>query len=271
LLPNNGGSSGLGNGTYNLHAIAHNTAGVAVDLGTRTFTADNAHAAKPFGTIDTPGQGSTISGNAFVNFGWALTQNPLIIPTDGSTITVMVDGQPLGHPAYNQFRSDIANLFPGRANSGGAVGYFVLDTTKLSNGVHAMQWVVFDSAGHGDGIGSRFFNVLNSGGAGSVTAPEVEAQSTSPSATTLEAEVDEMGRIELPTGAGSGYLRVNGERRPLPAGSSLSDGVFYWHAGPGFRGRYELVFERPDGSDLVVRIRVGQIGNLRPIVNRPVR
>jgi len=257
LLPNNGGSPGLGNGTYNLHAIAHNTAGVAVDLGTRTFTADNAHAAKPFGTIDTPGQGSTISGNAFVNFGWALTQNPLIIPTDGSTITVMVDGQGLGHPVYNQFRSDIANLFPGRANSGGAVGYFVLDTTRLSNGVHAMQWVVFDSAGHGDGIGSRFFNVLNSGGAGGVAAPELDAQSTFPPATALEAEVDEMGRIELPTGAGSGYLRVNGERRPLPAGSSLSDGVFYWHPGPGFRGRYELVFERPDGSNVVVRIHIG--------------
>ena len=53
FLPNNGGSPGLGNRTYNLHAIVHNTAGVAVDLGTRT---DSAHAAKPFGTIDTPGR-----------------------------------------------------------------------------------------------------------------------------------------------------------------------------------------------------------------------
>jgi uncharacterized repeat protein (TIGR01451 family) len=270
LLPNNGGSAGLGNGTYNLHAMAHNTAGVALDLETRTITADNAHAAKPFGAIDTPGQGSTISGNAFVNFGWALTQNPLMIATDGSTITVMVDGQTLGHPVYNQFRSDIASLFPGRGNSGGAVGYFVLDTTKLSNGVHTIQWVVFDSAGHGDGIGSRFFNVLNSG-AGGVATPDVDVQSTFPSATALDAEADEMGRIELPVGASSGYMRVNGERRPLPAGSSLSDGVFYWHPGPGFRGRYELVFERPDGTNLAVTIRVGQVGNLRPIANRPVR
>jgi hypothetical protein len=38
----------------------------------------------------------------------------------------------------------------------------------------------------------------------------------------LEAEVDDMGRIELPAGANIGYMRVNGERRPLPAGSSLS-------------------------------------------------
>jgi len=264
LLPNNGGSPGLGNGTYKLHAIAHNTAGVAVDLGTRAFAADNAHAAKPFGTIDTPGQGGTISGNAFVNFGWALTQNPLTIPTDGSTIAVMVDGQTLGHPVYNQFRSDIATAFPGRANSGGAVGYFVLDTTKLSNGVHAIQWVVFDSAGHGDGLGSRFFTVLNSEGAGGVARPEVDAQLTFPSGSAMEAEVDEMGRIELPVGGSNGYLLVSGERRPLPAGSSLSDGVFYWHPGPGFRGRYELIFERADGTDLVVTVRVGQIGK-RPI------
>ncbi len=258
LLPNNGGSPGLGNGTYNLHAIAHNTAGITVDLGTRTIGADNAHAAKPFGTIDTPGQGSTISGNAFVNFGWVLTQNPLIIPTDGSTITVMVDGQTLGHPVYNQFRSDVASAFPGRANSGGAVGYFVLDTTKLSNGVHSIQWIVSDSAGHADGIGSRFFNVLNSGGAAGITAPEQDAQLRLPSTVTLEAEADDMGRIELPVGASSGYMRVNGERRPLPAGSSLSDGVFYWHAGPGFRGGYELVFERPDGSSVVAHIRAGR-------------
>ena len=185
-------------------------------------------------------------------------------------MTVMVDGQVLGHPVYNQFRSDIASAFPGRANSGGAVGYFVLDTTKLGNGVHTIQWVVFDNAGHGDGIGSRFFNVLNSG-VGGVAALEVDTQSTFPSASALEAEVDEMGRIELPVGAGSGYLLVNGERRPLPAGSSLADGVFYWHPGPGFRGRYELLFERPDGTNLLVTVFVGQLGKLRPIVNRPIR
>ena len=34
-------------------------------------------------------------------------------PTDGSTIMVYIDGVPVGHPTYNQFRSDIAALFPG--------------------------------------------------------------------------------------------------------------------------------------------------------------
>jgi hypothetical protein len=48
-LPNHG------NGTFRLHAIAHNQAGIATDLGVHTIIADNAHASKPFGSIDTPG------------------------------------------------------------------------------------------------------------------------------------------------------------------------------------------------------------------------
>jgi hypothetical protein len=67
FLPNSSGGAALGNGTYSLHAIAVNKPGNTFDLGTRTITADNAHASKPFGTIDTPAQGGIISGNAYVN------------------------------------------------------------------------------------------------------------------------------------------------------------------------------------------------------------
>jgi hypothetical protein len=42
------------------------------------------------------------------------------------------------------------------------VGYFVLDTTKYEDGLHNIAWGVVDSAGQANGIGSRFFNVLNS-------------------------------------------------------------------------------------------------------------
>jgi len=90
-----------------------------------------------------------------------LTQNPYCIPTDGSTIVVTVDGVTLGHPTYNQFRSDIASLFPGLCNSNGAVGFFYIDATKLSNGVHTIAWVAFDNMPQGEGIGSRYFNVSN--------------------------------------------------------------------------------------------------------------
>ncbi len=160
-LPNNGGSPGAGNGTYRIHAIATNRTGSMMELGTKTITCDNAHATKPFGIIDTPSQGGDIVSGTLLNFGWALTQQPYMIPTDGSTIWVGVDGVLLGHPVYNQYRVDIATGFPGLANSNGAVGYFYLDTTTLSDGLHNIGWLVTDNAGRTDGVGSRFITVLN--------------------------------------------------------------------------------------------------------------
>jgi hypothetical protein len=160
-LTNNGGSPGPGSGTYKLHAIAHNKTGASLDLGTRTITADNAHGVKPFGAIDTPGQGGTMSGTAYVNFSWVLTPQPCSVPTDGSTIWATVDEQMLGHPVYNKYLSDTATGLPGYANSNGAIGYFYLDTTQVANGVHTMGWLATDSCGRTDGMGSRFIDVEN--------------------------------------------------------------------------------------------------------------
>jgi len=258
LLPNDGGSPGPGNGTYHLHAIAVNKAGQTLDLGTRSITADNAHASKPFGTIDTPSQGGTVSGSAYVNFGWALTQNPYVIPTNGSTITVILDGVPVGHPTYNQFRSDIANLFPGLANSNGAVGFFFIDTTTLANGVHTISWNAFDNAGRGDGIGSRYFTVANTG-AGNVPAMDeaIEpAQITADATGVYSVSIEELDHIELPVGATNGYLLMKNERRPLPVGSTLKSGRFYWQPGPGFLGDYNLLFEQADSTPIRVHVSI---------------
>ena len=96
-----------------------------------------------------------------VNFGWALTPSPGAIATDGSTLWVYVDSVPVGHPVYNNYRSDIATLFPGYANSNGAIGYYILDTTTLANGIHTIAWSVTDNLGRVTGVGSRYFWVLN--------------------------------------------------------------------------------------------------------------
>jgi len=160
---------GQGNGTYKLHAFATDKEGNAVLLGTKTITCDNSHAVKPFGTIDTPPQGGDTSGSAFVNFGWVLTPQTKTVPKDGSTIDAYVDSIKVGNLAtapnvYNQYRIDVATAFPGLNNSGGPVGAFYLDTTKLPNGVHTIFWIATDDAGAADGIGSRYFNVVNTGG-----------------------------------------------------------------------------------------------------------
>lgn len=158
FLPNSG------NGTFTLHAIAADSSGQEVTLGTKTITCDNANAVKPFGAIDTPGPGGTASGSDFRNVGWALTPMPNQIPDDGSTINVYVNGVYLGHPVYDVYREDIASLFPGYANSNGAAAYFYLDTTVYDNGVHTIYWTAEDSAGNSDGIGSRYFTVQNTPG-----------------------------------------------------------------------------------------------------------
>jgi len=165
-----------GNGTYKIHAYATDKEGNQVLLGTKTITCDNDHAVKPFGTIDTPAQGGDASGNAFVNFGWVLTPLTKTVPKDGSTIDVYVDSVKLGNLAtapnvYNQYRVDVSNSFPGLNNSSGPVGAFYLDTTKYANGVHTIYWIATDDAAATDGIGSRYFNIVNTG----TTANEIKA------------------------------------------------------------------------------------------------
>lgn len=281
---------GQGNGSYRLYAIATDMEGQKRTLGTKTIMCDNAHAVKPFGAIDTPTQGGTNSGK-FFNAGWALTPMPNTIPKDGSTINVWVDGVPIGHPDYNQFRDDIAALFPGYNNSNGAVGAFLLDTTQYANGVHTIAWSVSDNVGNSDGIGSRFFNISNIGGSASAQREPAHRDENSSmergyfsqetgtlrikrgyerssgsklvlpeTKGTFRLDIKEVERIEVELGEGvkAGYLVVGEELRPLPIGSTLDveKEIFYWQPGPGFLGEYDFVFFKMDKGKRQNRIRL---------------
>ncbi len=164
-LPDSNGDGGRGNGTYTLYAIAVDPYGHSATIGAATISVDNRDSVLPFGTIDSPPEGGTASGMPYVNYGWALAPQPNTIPTNGSTMWVYIDGQPVGNPTYNQYRSDIASLFPGLNNSNGAGGFFYVNTGPLlptnpyNNGLHTIAWSVTDSVGHVQGIGSRWFNV----------------------------------------------------------------------------------------------------------------
>jgi len=64
----------------------------------------------------------------------------------------------------------------------------------------------------------------------------------------------------------SGYSLIGDELRSLPIGSTLdsSRGVFYWQPGPGFTGRYSLVFilKTPDGQPIRKSIEISMnLGN----------
>jgi hypothetical protein len=278
FLPNGG------NGAYTLSAKATDMEGNEVILGSKTITCDNAHAVKPSGAIDTPTQGGTALGKNFVNYGWALTPQPNSIPVDGSTINVVIDGVVKGHPVYNIFRTDIAALFPGYANTNGAVGYYYLDTTKLANGVHTIAWTVSDTGGNSDGIGSRYFSVLNTetsdeplGVRGQGSGVGDERRGEPPCSPVFDPysrsltfdgiinfEIKELERVEInlsdegvaPQAIGvEGYLVVSDQLRELPIGSTLDKdrGVFYWQPGPGFVGEYRFVFIGKDDQGQYTR------------------
>ncbi len=178
MLPNQG------NGTYRFSVYAIDPNGMAALLGERTLACDNAHATLPFGAIDTPAQGETISGRNYVNFGWALTQRTKFIAQNGSTLMVYVDGVAVGSPSYGHYRSDIASLFPGLSNSNGAVGYYILDTTTLADGLHTISWTATDSDGRMSGLGSRFFRVANAATA-SLPGTAVSASAAAVSASAM--------------------------------------------------------------------------------------
>jgi len=151
----------LPDGQYVIKAIAKDNTGKETVLGSKTITIDNAHSKLPFGALDAPAPGGTASGKNYRNYGWALTPQPNTIPTNGSTIYVYIDGLFIGKANYNIYRADIAGIFPNYQNSNGAFAYLDFDTSYFSNGLHTINWNVTDNAGNIDGIGSRYFNILN--------------------------------------------------------------------------------------------------------------
>jgi hypothetical protein len=299
FLPNSG------NGTFKIYAIATDREGRSSALGIKTITVDNVHAIKPFGAIDTPEQGGTASGSRFINWGWALTPRPNSIPTDGTTLNVYVDGVKLGHPVYNIYRSDIAGYFPGYANSDGAVGYFYLDTTAYADGQHTIQWTATDNAGNTDGIGSRYFTINNTCGTANNTAITTNRGWAFDPGDLSQIPLDYFnpvlvwkGNRDLLTFPGTIYPNDQGiivmETRelepleihffeqenpealptleilaPAPIGSKLDreKGIFYWQPGPGFIGKYRLVFVEicREGQQYLREIRV----NILPKFENP--
>jgi Viral BACON domain len=149
-----------GNGQFKLVVKARNVSGQELTLGERIISCDNANSVKPFGAIDSPSPGGVVSGTHRI-IGWALTPPPAKIPEDGSTIKVFVDSLYMGNGTYNIPRKDIHELFTDYLNSEKSLAYFDLDTTKMKNGRHIMEWVVIDNDGNRAGIGSRYFFVRN--------------------------------------------------------------------------------------------------------------
>jgi hypothetical protein len=259
-----------------LYAFADDVDGHSTLLGSRVITCTNSTSLTPFGAIDTPAQGQGVSGMV-TNFGWVLSPGAAHAdPPGGGTVTVFIDGAPVGTPTGWTSRSDLSALFPAAQYEGvtSALGVFTFDSATLTNGVHTLSWAVSDDLGKSAGIGSRYFTVTNGStvlpAAGMSIASRVEAgqiatESVVPGRRGFKLDApleafrpdgygvvtihsDPLDRLELKTRATSGHLRTASGLQPLPVGSRLDgDGTFTWHPGAAFIGSYDLVFESAIG------------------------
>lgn len=82
------------------------------------------------GSIDAPGNGSTISGQSVVN-GWFLDGSGV------SKVEVLVDGKTVGTAKYGIARNDIVKVYPQYKSPNSGYQY-MLDTTQFTNGKHTL-------------------------------------------------------------------------------------------------------------------------------------
>ena len=259
----------FGNGSFRLTAIAEDGEGNATVLGSKTIVCDNANSTAPFGAIDTPAQGASVSGD-LINFGWVLSPAPRRSdPPGGGTVQIVIDGNFItAVPSGWTSRADLTALFPLGAFPGiaTALGVAAIDTRTLSNGVHTIAWVVTDDHGEASGIGSRYFTVSNGSALTARAQPAAPGLPPPPSSlqwrrgfdrhapyeqTRADAQglftirAEEIERVELRVAAGDGgAMRIGDQLRPLPVGSRLdpATGTFTWQPGVAFVGAYDFVF-----------------------------
>ncbi|MCJ7514231.1 MAG: Ig-like domain-containing protein [Anaerolineales bacterium] len=95
----------------------------------------------PFGTIDAPSQGGTVSGVATLD-GWAIDDLGV------ATIRFTVDGESHGAATYGGQREDVARDYPGLPGSPYFGFWLHLDTRTLPNGTHTLELVAEDTSGN---------------------------------------------------------------------------------------------------------------------------
>lgn len=185
-----------GNGTFQLAAKAYDHAGNEALMraeGTPTSGADanfvsltfnNLSRTQPFGTIDLPSVGGIAFGSDYNNEGWILTLGPNNIDVTQNQpcrnggglnrIDLFLDGVtvPLANNQTCRFgnaRPDVQatftgpgfNAYPAFGNLPNVGVRWTVDTTQITDGLHQIAWIVRDSNGDQDGVGSRFYTVAN--------------------------------------------------------------------------------------------------------------
>jgi hypothetical protein len=131
----------LADGPHTIEAIEETASGSAAI--TQKFNISNAGLSSPVHmVIDSPAPNATLSGTYLVS-GWAIDDNDSI-----ASVAIAVDELPQGFASYGGPRTDVCNVFAGRAGCPNVGWSSTLDTTQFQNGSHTLAVTVKST--HGD-------------------------------------------------------------------------------------------------------------------------
>jgi hypothetical protein len=131
----------LADGPHTIEAVEETAGGSAV--WTQKFNISNAGLSSSVHVVmDAPAPNTQLSGTFPVS-GWAIDDSDSI-----ASVAITVDDLPQGFASYGGLRTDVCNVFPGRAGCPNVGWSSTLDTTQFQNGSHTVTVTVKST--HGD-------------------------------------------------------------------------------------------------------------------------
>jgi len=146
------------NGPHTLAVKVFYSDGTITELGRRTIIIDNTLNQAPFGSVDIPDTvGIYNASGSFPVSGWALD-------TDGvSKVEVLIDNGVMQNAMYGDPRPDVANTIADWPDALYSAFIANVDTTRVPDGVHALDIRATDRNGLSKLIGRRTIQIFNEG------------------------------------------------------------------------------------------------------------
>ncbi len=161
-------TTGLANGNH-VFSVDAAAANGQHAIQAHPFTVANWTTSNPIiSSIDKPNsQSAPLSGRQNIG-GWALDPNSGI-----ASVSVAVDGVPLGNAGYGGNRSDVCAVFSGYPGCPNVGWTFFLDTTAIADGMHTLQVTFLPVSGQGF-TQTTPFQVANLGSASNPTLISID-------------------------------------------------------------------------------------------------
>ncbi len=161
----------------------------------------------PFGSLDAPAAGATVSGSIPAG-GWALDRET---PSGSLTLALLIDGSPVSAPLARVARPDVCAVFPESTYPGACTSgvHFTWNTTGLS-GAHTVAVRVTDAGGLSVTLGPRTVTVQ------APSNPRMALETPGAGATVTQPVAVTGWAVDLGAGSGTGVDTLHLYAYPNP-------------------------------------------------------